>query len=363
MRPVVFIVPGRMETRTGGYEYDRRIVAGLRKRGWSVTVRELDASFPYPSPAALNEAARALAAIPNSCPGGPVAVVDGLLFGAMPVQVEQESSRLKFVAIVHLPLAEHVGLESAVAARLEAAERRALAAAAVVVVTGHGTVVTMKNYGVDPRKIVVVEPGVDRPLAARTPAGRGLWARGSSGGPLQLLCVAAVTAGKGHEMLIRALAALPRRDWWLTCAGSLDRDPQAVERVRQLLRETGLEAQVALVGELEDTALEACYDRADVFVLATLSETYGMAVAEAVAHGLPVVSTRTGAIPDLVDVPGGQAGLLVAPGDEQAFGAALCRVTGDPDLRARLAANACRAAARLSTWENAVDRMVSVLNE
>ena len=94
---------------------------------------------------------------------------------------------------------------------------------------------------------------------------------------------------------------------------------------------------MSLVGELDASALEDFYDRSDLFVLATLRETYGMAVAEALAHGLPVVSTRTGAIPDLV---GSDAGLLVPPGDVQALTDALSRVIGDADLRARLAAGA-----------------------
>ncbi len=73
-----------------------------------------------------------------------------------------------------------------------------------------------------------------------------------------------------------------------------------VARVRAQVGEAGLEDRVSLVGDLGEAALAEQYDRADLFVLATLYEGYGMAVAEALARGLPVVSTATGAIADLV---------------------------------------------------------------
>ena len=215
------------------------------------------------------------------------------------------------------------------------------------------TIAALAAYGVARDRIALVEPGTDRaPLA-----------RGSAGAPLQLLSVATITAGKGHEILFRALAALPDRDWRLTCAGSLDRDPATVERLRARLRAGGLEDRVSLAGELDAGALEACYDSADVFVLATLHETYGMAVAEALAHGLPVVSTTTGAIPELVGTggngeTGGPAG---APGDAGALTAALTTIVGDARMREQLTEGARRVRDRLPTWDDAVDKMAAAL--
>jgi glycosyltransferase involved in cell wall biosynthesis len=347
---IAILVPGCLQTRTGGYEYDRRMVAGLRERGWPVDVRELDASFPHPTPAARDDAACHLAMLPE----GTTVLIDGLALGTLPAEVEREASRLKIVALVHLPLAAEIGLDRETAARLEASERRALTAAALVVVTGRSTIAALSKYGVEIDRIALVEPGTDRaPLS-----------RGSMGAPLNLLSVAAITAGKGHEILIRALEALPGRDWHLTCAGSLDRDPSTVERLRARLRSNGLEHRVSLAGELDFGALEICYNRADLFVLATLHETYCMAVAEALAHGLPIVSTTTGAIPQLV---GGRrtgehpAGLLVPPGDADAMAAALVKVVGDRHLREQLAEGARRVRDRLRTWDEAVDRMAAAL--
>ena len=318
---------------------------GLRARGWSVDVRELHGSFPHPPPAALAEAARVLAAIPDRA----TVLIDGLAFGAMPAEVEREASRLRIVALIHLPLAAEVGIGEDEAARLEAGERRAMAAASRVIVTGKATRTALAGHGVAPDLIAVVEPGTERaPLA-----------RGSRQGPLQLLCVATLNPGKGHDILLRALAALPHDNWHLTCAGSLDRHPTTVQQLRETLRADGLNARVSFVGDLDAPALAGCYDRADLFVLATRHETYGMAVAEALARGLPVVSTETGAIPELV---GDEAGLLVPVGDTTALTSALSQVLSDRQLLARLAEGARRVRDRLPTWADAAGRMAAALD-
>jgi glycosyltransferase involved in cell wall biosynthesis len=338
------VVPGSIETRTGGSIYGRRMAGALGARGWTIDVAELDGAFPQPGRTALDGAGRVLAAIPDRS----IVLVDGLAFGAMPSEVVREASRLRFAAIVHLPLAAEAGLDAATAARLEASETRALAAAALVIVTGESTMTAVERYGVARDRIVLVEPGTDRaPLARR-----------GGGSPLQLLSVATLNPGKGHDILIHALASLPQRDWHLTCAGSLDRHPPTVERLRAMICGEGLQDHVTLTGELDDASLAAAYDAADLFVLATRHETYGMAVAEALAHGLPVVSTTTGAIPDLV---GDHAGLLVPPGDEAALAAALARVMSDSHLRDRLAEGARRTRDRLATWDDAAEKMAAAL--
>lgn len=344
MRSVVLVIPGHLDTPTGGHVYDRRMAEGLRRRGWSVEVRELDESFPYPTPAALAHAAEVLACLRD----GARVLIDGLALSAMPEVIEHEAARLRIAALVHLPLGADVSLEPDTACRLEALERRALAAAALVIVTGTATVAMLDRYGIARDRIVVVEPGTTRaPLA-----------RGSGGTPLQLLAVATVNPNKGHEILLEALAAIPPHNWHLTCAGSVTRHPPTVDRVRAAIRRLELDERVSLVGELDAAGVRECYDRADVFVLATLQETYGMAVAEALACGLPVVSTATGAIPDLV---GADAGLVVPPGNVEALAGALARVIGDVRLRARLADGATLVRERLRSWEQAVEEMTAAL--
>jgi glycosyltransferase involved in cell wall biosynthesis len=344
MRSAAFLHPGRIDTLTGGSIYDRRMIAGLRDRGWSVDVIELHPGFPFPTPAALVDARLALADLPDDT----VVLVDGLAFGAMPQVVGGEACRLRLIPIVHLPLACDIGLDPDTASRLESDERDAMAAARMVVVTGESTREILEGYGVAPDALVLIEPGVDEaPLAV-----------GSGGSQLELLCVGTLNPGKGHELLIRALATLSNLPWHLTCAGSLSRHPATVAQVETIIRDCGLEARVSLLGEVGAERLAACYARADLFVLATLRETYGMAVAEAIAHGLPVVSTTTGAIPTLV---GGSGGLLVAPGDQPALTGALERAITDAALRRDLAAGARAARGHLRPWSDAFDRMAAAL--
>jgi glycosyltransferase involved in cell wall biosynthesis len=272
----------------------------------------------------------------------------------MPDQIEHESSRLRVVALVHMPLAAEVGIDPDEGRRRASLERRALLASTLVVVTGRGTLDDVVQHGVDRSRVVVVEPGADAAPLAR---GGGAVA-GTEGSPLALLCVATLNPGKGHEILFRALAAVRNRGWHLTCAGSLERSPATVGRLRELVRTLDLDQQVSFPGELHESALAACYDRADVFVIATWRETFGMAVAEALARGLPVVATRTGAIPDLV---GDEAGLLVEPGDVEGLAALLNRVLDDHALRERLAAGARRVREHLPTWADASRKMAAAL--
>ncbi|MCX7892136.1 MAG: glycosyltransferase family 4 protein [Burkholderiales bacterium] len=344
MRSLDFVLPGDPATLTGGYEYGRRAVAGLRDLGWDVRVHSLDASFPAPTAAALAHARRTLAGIPS----GGLVLVDGLALGAMPDVAAAEASRLALCALVHHPLAEETGLAAGEAARLRASETRALAAVRKVIATSAATARALAAYGVSAPRIAVVQPGTDpAPLA-----------RGSGGPGLALVCVASLTPRKGHERLLAALGALADRAWHLTCAGSLERAPATAARVRRAIAELGLGHRVTLAGELDRQRIDALYDRADAFVLATFHEGYGMALAEALARGLPVVSTRAGAVPDTVP---GDAGLLVPPGDAAALRDALARLLDEPELRDRLAAGARRARERLPTWPDACARLAAAL--
>ncbi len=343
MCDVTVVVPGDLEARTGGYEYDRRMIAGLRALGWTVDVVQLADGFPQPPASVRAQAARALAAIPDHS----TVIVDGLALGALPDEVAPHATRLRIVALVHHPLAAETGLDPAVAAALRGSERRALSLARIVIVTSARTAEALETYEVPADGIVVVEPGTDP-----APLARG------GGMDVGLLCVATVTPRKGHELLLRALSSIPTRSWRLTCAGSLDRDPPTVSRVRALMRELNLENHVTLAGDLDADRLAVEYDRADVFVLPTFYEGYGMAVAEAIARGLPVVSTATGAISQLVR---DGAGIVVPPGDSTAFADAVARVVTDGSLRVRLAEGARRARALLPTWESAAAAMAKAL--
>ncbi len=349
MPSVVLLVPGDLQTRTGGYGYDREIVAGLRDRGWTVDVLSLDRSFPTPTPAARAHAVAALAALPEHTP----VLADGLAFGAMADEAEREGARLRFVGLVHHPLALETGVSGEDADRLFESERRALATTRGVVVTSAATVASVLPYGVPVDRIAVVRPGT-APAAVAT----GTRDAGGPDTPVELLAVATLTERKGYDVLLDALAPIARLPWRLTCAGGDTLHPPTTQALSAQVARLGLADRVAFSGSLDAAALDAAYDRADVFVLPTRHEGYGMAIAEAVARGLPVVSTPTGAIPELVD---DTSGALVPIDDVAALTAALTRVVGDDAERRRLAAGARARRATLPTWTDAARQMADAL--
>lgn len=344
MPELTFLVAGRLDGRTGGSLYNRRMAEALTRRGWAVQVEELDEGFPYPDSAALERASAAL----RRLPAGRLVLIDGLAFGAMPEVVWPERTRLRLVALVHLPLASAPGLGPEAAAHFRQSERRALACARRVIVTGPNALTLLQSVGLRHRNVTVVEPGTDpAPLAT-----------GSGGGAVRLLCVGALRAGKGHDVLLAALRMVPQGGWSLTCAGSLTCDPGTAAQVRGLVSRLHLDPSVTLLGELDEQALGASYASADLLVHPSLCETYGMAVAEALARGLPVIATATGAARSLV---GDSAGLVVPPGNAAALAKAIARMVGSAGLRSRCAAGARQVRARLANWDAAAARLGAAL--
>ncbi len=343
-RSLEFVIPGDLQAATGGYAYDRRIIAGLRALGWQVTVHALDESFPQPTSAALAQAHD----IFNRLPEQSRVLVDGLAAGAMPQVLYAHAARLRLLALVHHPLAEEGGLSREVAQQLAESERLALRAVRHVIVTSRATKRALSKYGVDPARVSVAQPGTD--VAPR--------ARGPRSAILRLLCVAAVIPRKGHDLLLEALAPLANLPWHLTCVGSLTRSPGTAQQLRAQLQRLGLTERVTLAGEVDAATLTRYYCAADVFVLPTRLEGFGMAVAEALSYGLPVISTPVGGIADLV---GSSAGILVAPQDPETLRAALRRVMDDPALLQSLAFGAAQVAATLTGWQHTCELLASAL--
>jgi glycosyltransferase involved in cell wall biosynthesis len=328
---IAFLLPGDPEARTGGYIYDKRIIDGLRGLGQRVTLHRLGDGFPFPSEAETAEAAAVLRGLPD----GTLTVVDGLAFSVLPGQMAAEASRLRLVALIHHPLAFEQGLGPTQRQALEASERQALAAARRVIVTSPGTARDLQGYGVEAGRIGVVLPGTDP-----TPP-----AQGSGEAAPVLLCVATLTPRKGYLDLVAALQRLAGLPWRLVCAGSLERDTEHAKAV--LAAAEGLSGRIRFLGEIDEPTLLHHYDRSDLFVLPSHHEGYGMALAEASARGLPIVSTTGGAIPDTVPP---DAGILVPPGDVDALAEALRRLLTDPGARLRLREAGLAARTRLPGW-------------
>ncbi len=338
------VVPGDPKQRTGGYLYDAHIVGQLRDLGWSVEVVGLEGRFPDADELATRAMQRALSGLPD----GAAVVIDGLALGGLPDAVAAHDRRLDITALVHHPLADETGLDAGVRDRLLARETRSLQACRRVIVTSPFTARRLREMGLDQRTPHTVEPGVDMAETSETVAAR-LQGR-EPAGPERLLCVASLTPRKGQDVLVRALAQLADRDWRCILAGSIERDPRFAARVSGMIREADLADCIECIGECDQGALEAEYSRAGLCLLPSHYEGYGMVVGEALARGVPMITTTGGALADTAPV---DSCLRVEPGSADALGGALGRWLGDPGLRRRLTGNAVARREHLRSWSEA----------
>ena len=339
----VFAIPGDPLTRTGGYIYDRRVMQLLPACSIDISLLRLPAAFPFPGEADLKETQRLLSRVPPE----DVLLIDGLAWGAVPPAMLQ-SVRAQIIALCHHPLGLEAGLPAWQSTALIANEIETLAAATHVIVTSATTAETLvREFSVPRAKITIAEPGTD--TAPR--------ARGSGGAPV-LLAVGSIVPRKGYDVLVDALALLADMDWRLVIAGSPDRAPDFAAMLRQRISAAGLDARINLAGELEDCELACAYGSADIFVSASHYEGFGMVLTEALARGLPIVTTTGGAAASTVP---DEASLKVPPGDAPALAQAIRTLLTDQTLRGQLAESAWTAAATLPRWEDTARTIAGVI--
>jgi glycosyltransferase involved in cell wall biosynthesis len=345
--PLHFLLPTGVDDPqrpSGGNRYDRRLSDGLTAAGWTVREHPVAGRWPSPDEEARGALCTTLAALPDDA----VVLVDGLVASAVPEVLVPAGRRLRYVVLLHMPLG---GRGDDASAR----ECAVLTAAAATVTTSQWVRSRLLDaYALDPARVHAAPPGAD-PAAA---------AAGSGGGG-GLLCVASVTPGKGHDVLVTALARLTDLAWHCTLVGSVARAPGFVADLRRVVDAFGLAGRVELRGPLTGGPLESSYDSADLLVLPSHSESYGMVVTEALAHGLPVVATDVGGVPEALGASpdGRRPGLLVPPGDAAALVAALRRWLQDAALRADLRAAALDRRVRLSGWGETTGCVARVLEQ
>ncbi|QSB12784.1 glycosyltransferase family 4 protein [Natronosporangium hydrolyticum] len=355
MNVVQLVLPSGIDdpgSPSGGNTYDRCLAEALSHAGWRVREHLVAGAWPAPTAGEEQQLADALARLPD----GALTVIDGLVGCAAPEALRAAADRLRLVLLVHLPLADETGLDPAVAAARHDREQRSLAVAAAVIATSDWAARRLiESHHLPADQVHVAEPGVaPAPLAAGTD------------GAGQLLCVAALTPRKGHDVLVEALAQVSDRRWRCVCVGAAGGDERYLTRLREAAAEPGLAGRIELPGPRTGPALAATYHTADLLVLASHAETYGMVVTEALARGIPVIATEVGGVPAALGrAPDGQRpGLLVPPADPPALARALARWWDEPALRQRLRAAAQARRAALPGWAataGAVDQVLAGL--
>ncbi|MFF3689176.1 glycosyltransferase family 4 protein [Streptomyces sp. NPDC002187] len=340
---------------SGGNIYDRRMCRDLPQVGWQVHEHLVAGEWPQPGATARAELARIL----RESADGTVVLLDGLVACGVPDVIVPEAERLRLAVLVHLPLGDETGLAPDTAAALDAAERRALRAVAAVVATSDWAADRLvEHHGLEAGRVHVAAPGADiAPLAAGT-------ASGTDSAP-RLLCVASVTPRKGQLELVESLGAVAGLPWSCTFVGGLAHDPGYVARLRKLIGRYGLDERVHLVGPRTGAGLNASYAAADLLVLASRAETYGMAVTEALARGVPVLATAVGGVPEAVGhAPGGGVpGVLVPPADPAALTAALRHWLSEPGERHRSKVAARGRRTALAGWETTSRSLAKALEQ
>jgi glycosyltransferase involved in cell wall biosynthesis len=341
MRPtqapsVTFAVPGDLDTPTGGYGYARCVIAALRARKWQVGVIDLGGGFPRVGADQRAVARERLLVAPA---GAPI-VVDGLALGALPDEARDAARSHCLIGLVHHPLALETGLSPAMADAFRASEIRALAATRHVITTDHSTAATLAaSYAVATARITVALPGTQRVE----------FAHGSHDGVPQILAVGAIVPRKGYALLVTALSELRDLSWRLTIVGDRGRSPETAAELDDLIERARLRDRITCTGAVRAERLDALYRGSDLFVQPSWFEGYGMALADALAYGLPIVATQTGAARRNV---GSKAGRLVTPGDAHALARALRSLLADARARAHCAAAARAAAQNLPSWDD-----------
>jgi glycosyltransferase involved in cell wall biosynthesis len=335
------------ERPSGGNTYDRRVCAGLAALGSVVHQRPVAGAWPRRDASGHAALARAVERIPDDA----VVLLDGLIACAAPEVLVPHACRLRQVVLVHMPLGHRP--PDAAAGGVRARERDVLAAAVAVVATSAWTRRRLGElYSLPADRVHVAEPGVDEADLAPGSAAGGA-----------LLCVAAVTPDKGHDVLLGGLATAMDLPWRCACVGSLVRDAPFADGVRRRARAGGLGDRVRFPGPCSGPRLDGAYAAADLLVLASHAETYGMVVTEALARGLPVLATEVGGVTEALGhgAEGIRPGLLVAPDDPAALGAALRAWLVDAELRGRLRRAARERRASLRRWPATTAVVAAVL--
>jgi glycosyltransferase involved in cell wall biosynthesis len=335
--PGVFaVVPAGLDDParpSGGNTYDRRVLDALVERGWQVCERPVPGSWPRPGRHDLAALGRVVGALPDAA----VVLVDGLVASAAAGLLVADSGRLRLAVLVHLPL----GTDG---------ERNVLRHSRCVIATSRWSRDWLvRRHDLEPARVTVAEPGSEpAPAVAGSPGGT------------RLLTVGVIASHKGQDLLVDALARLADLDWSCVVVGALDVEPDFAGRVRGA---AAWSDRIRFLGPRAGADLAAAYADADLLVLPSRAEAFGMVIGEAMARGIPVVAADVGGVPEALgrDRSGARPGLLVPAGDAGALAGGLRVWLTDPDLRDRLRRAALGRRDALPGWSVTTDRISRAL--
>ena len=335
---VAFVTVGDTDRLTGGYLYNRRLLYGLAENGVEVEQVVPCGATPAEQAEASSEFGGAFEPARFD-----VLILDALARIVVAPHLDGWRSVRPVVALVH----ELPGVANPTTGDRERTfEEPLLRCERLVAVSGHGKWVLL-GKGVPAGRVAVVRPGFDG-LEPYSVGARG------GGGP-RVLCVAQWIPRKGVLAVVRAWSAEERPGAVLDLVGDTDADPGYAAKVLEAASE---DPSIIVLGPVSDAELAGLYASADLFALPSRYEGYGIVYAEALSFGLPVVACAVGPVPEVV---GGEAALLVPPGDTDALSGALGRLLSDAGLRQKMSAAALRRAASLPRWRDTVGGFLDVL--
>ncbi|WP_310621539.1 glycosyltransferase family 4 protein [Flexibacterium corallicola] len=348
-RNLYFAIPGNIESASGGYHYNRRMIAGLKGLGWKVEHLPLQGNYPFCELEDRNKAKT----IFSSLASGSLVLVDGLAFGVLPKVAKENKERLRMLALVHHPLFMETGLSPPVSEALRGLEQATLRNVRHIIVTSPQTAQTLVDaFSIPSSKIHVVLPGTDRPAQHTKPLKKR--------GCIRLLCVASLIPRKGQLLLLEALKGLSSLNWRLDLVGETAFDRSYTDKVIKAIHQFSLERKITIHGVVPHKELTSFYQNADIFVLPSFYEGYGMAFTEALAHELPIIASGEGAVKDTLPLG---SYIYVAPNNSSELISSLRFLIQEPKARQAMAKKARDSVKLLPSWKNSAQSLAAILED
>ena len=340
----ILAVPGDINSRTGGYLFDKHVLEAMNAAGQAVCLLALPGSFPRPTRFDADQTRKMLLECPPDVP----IIIDGLAGGAIETSILDEM-QAPYIALTHHPLAFETGLSKPEVAHFRSLERANLALAHHVIVTSPYTASLLQaEYGVEESRITIALPSLPTRITRRKYHAK----------TIEILSVGLIAPRKGHDVLLDALALISDLDWSARIVGRAP-DQEYADQIYAQNERLGLASRVRFTGEVSEAQLSSYFASASVFALASRFEGYGIAFAEALAAGLPVVGCDSGAIPTTVP---NDAGMIVPKDDPVAFARALRYLLEDPAARKRMSTAALSYARSFPTWDETAKRICGVIS-